>query len=78
MSGDVDEAKRVMRKLQNQTQNVGACLERLKGYMQIESLDRKIVTDLINSIDVYEAKKIGGVKQQAIMVYYRLAGKLSA
>lgn len=78
LSGDEDEAKRVMLKLRSQTQNVGACLERLKGYMQIESLDRKIVTDLIHSIDVYEAKKIGGVKQQAITVHYRLAGNLSA
>lgn len=78
LSSAVDDAKRMMLKLRSQTQNVGECLERLKGYMNIESLDRKIVTDLIESIDVYEAKKTGGVKQQTITVHYRLAGNLSA
>jgi len=67
-----------MLKLQNQTQNVGACLERLKGYMNVESLDRKIVMDLIDSIDVYEAKGIGEVKQQAITLHYSLTGNLPA
>ena len=78
LSGDTEQAKRMMLKLRGQTQNTGACLERLKGYMSIETLDRKIVTDLIDSIDVYEANRIGGVKQQAITVHYRLAGNLSA
>ena len=78
LSGDAEQAKRMMLKLRGQTQNTGACLERLKGYMSIETLDRKIVTDLIDSIDVYEANRIGGVKQQAITVHYRLAGNLSA
>lgn len=54
---DVEEAKRTILKLRNQTQNLGSCFERLKKYIHIESLDRKIVTDLIDSIDVYEAKK---------------------
>jgi hypothetical protein len=43
-----------------------------------ESLDGRIVTDLNESIDVYEPKKICEVKQQAITVHYRLAGNLSA
>jgi hypothetical protein len=46
--------------------------------MHIESLDRKIVTDLIDSIDVYEAKKTNGVKQQTITVHYKLVGNLIA
>ena len=74
LNGDVDRAKQVILKLWNQAKNTSACLERLKGYMNIESLDRKIVTDLIDSIDVFEAKKIGGVKQQTITVHYRLTG----
>lgn len=78
LRSDVDEAKRVMLKLKTQTQNASACVDRLKGYMHIKSLDRKIVTDLIDSIDVYETKKICGVKQQTITVHYRLAGNLSA
>ena len=52
--------------------------DKYKGYMNVESLDRKIVTALIDSIDVYEAKKTDGVKQQSITVHYRLAGNLSA
>ncbi len=78
LKSDVDEAKKVMLKLRNQTQNVKSCVERLKRYMNIESLDRKIVTDLIESIKVYEANKINGVKQQTITVHYRLIGNLTA
>jgi hypothetical protein len=78
LRSDVDEAKRLMLKLKNQTQNTNACVERLKKYMHIESLDRKIVTDLIDSIDVYEAKKTNGVKQQTITVHYKLVGNLIA
>ena len=78
LRSDVDEAKRLMLKLKNQTQNTNACMERLKKYMHIESLDRKIVTDLIDSIDVYEATKTNGVKRQTITVHYKLVGNLIA
>ncbi len=49
-------------------------LETVRRYSAAQELTRRMVTELIDHIDVYHAEKVDGVKTQKIVIYYNCIG----
>lgn len=49
-------------------------LETVRRYSDAQELTRRMVTELIDHIDVYHAEKVDGVKTQKIVIYYNCIG----
>lgn len=50
-------------------------LERIRKYVAVESLDREMLLELINCIDVGEQKQTGDQKYRDIVIHYNLVDK---
>ena len=49
-----------------------AFLATVRRYTDAQELTRRMVAELIDHIEVYHAEKVNGVKQQRIVIYYKL------
>lgn len=58
-------------------ENVGHFTSVVEKYLDFKELDRVMLNELIEKIEVHEAEKIDGVKRQKIDVYYRFVGNIT-
>ncbi len=64
--------------IENASVDISAWAEKFKQYTNIDKLNRKIVTKLIDSVEVHESTKENGVIKQHVTVNYKFVGQLSA
>ncbi len=57
--------------------DISAWTRAIKKYTALEELDRSIVLELIDKIEVWQAKKVDNVKYPDITIYYKFVGKIS-
>lgn len=60
------------------TQDASAWTRAIKKYTALEELDRGIVLELIDKIEVGQAHKVEKVKHQDVTIYYKFVGNISA
>ncbi len=49
-------------------------LDTVRQYSDAQKLTRRMLTELIDHIDVYHAEQVNGVKTQQIVIYYNCIG----
>ena len=64
--------------IENASVDISAWAKEFKQYTNIDKLNRKIVTKLIDSVEVHESTKENGVIKQHVTVNYKFVGQLSA
>lgn len=74
----IAEKRNVLMEMENAAIDISAWAEEFKQYTNIDKLDRRIVTTLIDSVEVHESTKENGVVRQHITVNYKFVGQLSA
>ncbi len=74
----IAEKRNVLMEMENAAIDISAWAEEFKQYTNIDKLDRRIVTTLIDSVEVHESTKENGVVTQHITVSYKFVGQLSA
>ena len=74
----IAEKRNVLMEMENAAIDISAWAEEFKQYTNIDKLDRRIVTTLIDSVEVHESTKENGVVTQHITVNYKFVGQLSA
>lgn len=74
----IAEKRNVLMEMENAAIDISAWAEEFKQYTNIDKLDRRIVTTLIDSVEVHESTKENGVIKQHITVNYKFVGQLSA
>lgn len=74
----IAEKRNVLMERENAVIDISAWAEEFKQYTNIDKLDRRIVTTLIDSVEVHESTKENGVVTQHITVNYKFVGQLSA
>ena len=74
----IAEKRNVLMEMENAAIDISAWAEEFKQYTNIDKLDRRIVTTLIDSVEVHESTKENGVVKQHITVNYKFVGQLSA
>ncbi len=71
-------AKELTEKLSQTAQSekdIEIYLERIRKYVAVESLDREMLLELINCIDIGERKQLGNQKYRDIVIHYNLVDK---
>lgn len=74
----IAEKRNTLMEIENASVDISAWAEEFKQYTNIDKLNRKIVTKLIDSVEVHESTKENGVIKQHITVNYKFVGQLSA
>ena len=74
----IAEKRNVLMEMENAAIDISAWAEEFKQYTNIDKLDRRIVTTLIDSVEVHESTKENGIVRQHITVNYKFVGQLSA
>lgn len=74
----IAEKRNTLMEIENASVDISAWAEEFKQYTNIDKLNRKIVTKLIDSVEVHESTKENGVIKQHVTVNYKFVGQLSA
>ena len=74
----IAEKRNVLMEMENAAIDISAWAEEFKQYTNIDKLDRRIATTLIDSVEVHESTKENGVVRQHITINYKFVGQLSA
>ena len=74
----IAEKRNILMEIENASVDISAWAEEFKQYTNIDKLNRKIVTKLIDSVEVHESTKENGVIKQHVTVNYKFVGQLSA
>ncbi len=74
----ISEKRNLLMELENAAIDISAWAEEFKQYTNIDKLDRRIVTTLIDSVEVHESTRENGVIKQHITVNYKFVGRLPA
>ena len=74
----IAEKRNTLMEIENASVDISAWAEEFKQYTNIDKLNRKIVTKLIDSVEVHEFTKENGVIKQHVTVNYKFVGQLSA
>ena len=78
LSQVIAEKRNTLMEIENASVDISAWAEEFKQYTNIDKLNRKIVTKLIDSVEVHESTKENGVIKQHVTVNYKFVGQLSA
>ena len=60
----------------NQTNNIEKLLKMVQRYIDIEELDRGILNELIDHIDVFEGEGKAPTRKQKLVIHYRFVGAI--
>lgn len=74
----IAEKRNTLMEIENASVDISAWVKEFKQYTNIDKLNRKIVTKLIDSVEVHESTKENGVIKQHVTVNYKFVGQLSA
>lgn len=74
----IAEKRNTLMEIENASVDISAWAEEFKQYTNIDKLNRKIVTKLIDSVEVHESTRENGVIKQHVTVNYKFVGQLSA
>ena len=74
----IAEKRNILMEIENASVDISAWAEEFKQYTNIDKLNRKIVTKLIDSVEVHESTRENGVIKQHVTVNYKFVGQLSA
>lgn len=74
----IAEKRNTLMEIENASVDISAWAKEFKQYTNIDKLNRKIVTKLIDSVEVHESTKENGVIKQHVTVNYKFVGQLSA
>ena len=74
----IAEERNTLMEIENASVDISAWAKEFKQYTNIDKLNRKIVTKLIDSVEVHESTKENGVIKQHVTVNYKFVGQLSA
>lgn len=73
----IAEKRNTLMEIENASVDISAWAKEFKQYTNIDKLNRKIVTKLIDSVEVHESTRENGVIKQHVTVNYKFVGQLS-
>lgn len=76
LSSKLEQNRRVLEQQQCTERDISDWLNLIAGYMELKTLDRITVMELIESIEIGESKKESGRREQEITIHYRFIGNL--
>ena len=74
---DIARCQEVIDASSKTTQDVSAWTHAIKKYTALEELDRAIVLELVDKIEIGQAYKADKVKYQDVTIYYKFVGNIS-
>lgn len=66
-----------LRKEECNLENIARFTKIIGKYLDIKELDKTVLNELIDKIEVHEAEKIDGKRVQKVDIYYRFVGNLN-
>jgi hypothetical protein len=72
----IDELKRRFDETAFRVANTDTFMEAVRKYTRIKKLTPRILTELIDHIDVHEPKMVNGSRTQRIVIYYNCIGAI--
>ena len=73
-TGRLDTLLAEERKAQQEVENIRQWAGIVRRYLNVQELDREIVEELIDHIEIGERSVIDGQRQQDIKIFYRFVG----
>lgn len=67
----------VLKKEERNIENVARFTKIIAKYLDIKELNKTVLNELIDKIEVHEAEKIDGKSVQKVDIYYRFVGNLN-
>ena len=64
------------RKVQREVENIHQWADTIRRYLDLQELDREIVEELIDHIEIGERSVIDGQRHQDIKIFYRFVGMI--
>ena len=64
------------RKVQQEVENIHQWADTIRRYLDLQELDREIVEELIDHIEIGERSVIDGQRHQDIKIFYRFVGMI--
>ncbi len=64
------------RKVQQKVENIHQWADTIRRYLDLQELDREIVEELIDHIEIGERSVIDGQRHQDIKIFYRFVGMI--
>lgn len=74
VSGKIKSLRLELKKDSSKQMTADDFLETVRRYSDAQELTRRMVTELIDHIDVYHAEKVDGVKTQKVVIHYNCIG----
>ena len=72
----IDELKRRFDETASRVANTDTFLKAVRKYTKIKKLTPRILTELIEHIDVHEPEMVNGSRRQRIVIYYNCIGAI--
>lgn len=66
-----------LKKEERNLENIVSFTAIIEKYLDIKELDKTVLNELIEKIEVHEAEKIDGKRVQKVDIYYRFIGNLN-
>lgn len=63
-------------KVQREVENIHQWADTIRCYLELQGLDREIVEELIDHIEIGEHSLIDGQRHQDIKIFYRFVGMI--
>lgn len=71
------EINTILANEQTNLENANRFLKIIEKYIDVKELDKKILNELVDHIEVHEAEKINGKRVQKVDICYRFVGNIT-
>lgn len=78
VTAKIKALRKELRKEGGQTMTAELFLDTIRQYTDVRELTQRMVTELIDHIDVYHAEKVDGVTCQRVVIHYHFIGAFIA
>lgn len=78
VTAKIKALRKELRKEGGQTMTAELFLDTIRQYTDVQELTQRMVTELIDHIDVYHAEKVDGVTRQRVVIHYHFIGAFIA
>ena len=78
VTAKIKALRKELRKEGGQTMTAELFLDTIRQYTDVRELTQRMVTELIDHIDVYHAEKVDGVTRQRVVIHYHFIGAFIA
>lgn len=78
VAAKIKALRKELRKEGGQTMTAELFLDTIRQYTDVRELTQRMVTELIDHIDVYYAEKVDGVTHQRVVIHYHFIGAFIA